>query len=56
MHHLENNKIILESELIFFRWISKRFYEKMIMEDIKDFNKIGLEVGKKLKTKVKRKL
>ena len=48
---LENNKIILESELFSLDG-SQRFYEKMIMEE-KDFNKIGLEIGKNLKQKSK---
>ncbi len=48
---LENNKIILESELFSLDG-SQRFYEKMTMEE-KDFNKIGLEIGKKLKQKSK---
>ena len=48
---LENNKIILESELFSLDG-SQRFYEKMTMEE-KDFNKIGLEIGKNLKQKSK---
>ena len=48
---IENNKIILESELFSFDG-SQRFYEKMIMKE-KDFNKIGLKIGKNLKQKSK---
>jgi len=48
---IENNKIILESELFSLDG-SQRFYEKMTMEE-KDFNKIGLEIGKNLKQKSK---
>ena len=48
---LENNKITLESELFSLDG-SQRFYEKMTMEE-KDFNKIGLEIGKNLKQKSK---
>ena len=48
---LENKKIILESELFSLDG-SQRYYEKMITEE-KDFNKIGLEIGKKLKQKSK---
>tara|TARA_B100000214_G_scaffold365408_1_gene333148 strand:- start:329 stop:1249 length:921 start_codon:yes stop_codon:yes gene_type:complete len=48
---LKNKKIILESELFSLDG-SQRFYEKMIMEE-KDFNKIGLEIGKNLKQKSK---
>ena len=48
---LENKKIILESELFSLDG-SQRFYEKMITEE-KDFNKIGLEIGRKLKQKSK---
>ena len=48
---IENNKIILESELFSLDG-SQRFYEKMTMEE-KDFNKIGLEIGRNLKQKSK---
>tara|TARA_B100001057_G_scaffold334830_1_gene335465 strand:- start:5290 stop:6210 length:921 start_codon:yes stop_codon:yes gene_type:complete len=48
---LRNNKIILEVELFSLDG-SKRFYEKLT-KDKKDFNKIGLEIGKILKDKSK---
>ncbi len=46
---LDNNKITLEAELFSLDG-SKRFYEKNT-EDINNFDKIGLEIGKKLKKK-----
>ncbi len=46
---LKNNKIILEAELFSLDG-SKRFYEKTT-KDIKEFEKIGLEIGKNLKIK-----
>ena len=46
---LDNNKITLEAELFSLDG-SKRFYEKNT-EDINNFDKIGLEIGKKLKEK-----
>ena len=48
---LNNNKIILEAELFSLNG-SQRFYEKLI-KDKKDFYKIGVEIGKKLKEKSK---
>jgi len=48
---LENDKIILESELFSLDG-SQRFYEKIAME-VKYFDKIGIEIGKKLKEKSK---
>ena len=44
---LKGNKITLEEELFSLDG-SKRFYEK-ITKDIKEFDKIGLEIGNKLK-------
>ena len=46
---LKDNKITLEAELFSLDG-SKRFYEKITME-ISDFDKIGLEIGKRLKKK-----
>tara|TARA_B100001093_G_scaffold496866_1_gene543085 strand:+ start:258 stop:1178 length:921 start_codon:yes stop_codon:yes gene_type:complete len=46
---LKDNKIVLEAELFSLDG-SKRFYEK-ITRDLKDFDKIGLEIGKNLKVK-----
>ena len=46
---LKGNKITLEAELFSLDG-SKRFYEK-ITKDIKEFDKIGLEIGNKLKEK-----
>ncbi len=51
---LKDNKITLEAELFSLDG-SKRFYEKITME-ISDFDKIGLEIGKRLKKKIKREL
>ena len=48
---LSNNKITLEAELFSLDG-SKRFYEKKT-KSIKDFDKIGLEIGKNLKDKSK---
>ncbi len=48
---LSNNKITLEAELFSLDG-SKRFYEKKT-KSIKDFDKIGLEIGKILKDKSK---
>ena len=48
---LNNNKIILEAELFSLNG-SQRFYEKLI-KDKKDFYKIGVEIGKKLKERSK---
>ena len=48
---LNSKKITLEAELFSLDG-SKRFYEK-ITRDIKDFDKIGLEIGKNLKDKSK---
>ena len=48
---LTENKIILEAELFSLDG-SKRFYEKLI-RDKKDFNKIGLEIGRNLIKKSK---
>ncbi len=48
---LKDNKIILEAELFSIDG-SRKFHEKMVME-VKDFNKIGLEIGKNLKEKSK---
>ena len=46
---LKGNKITLEAELFSLDG-SKRFYEK-ITKDIKEFDKIGLEIGNRLKEK-----
>tara|TARA_B100001093_G_scaffold444500_1_gene447548 strand:- start:639 stop:1559 length:921 start_codon:yes stop_codon:yes gene_type:complete len=46
---LKDDKISLEAELFSLDG-SKRFYEK-ITKDIRDFDKIGLEIGKRLKEK-----
>ena len=48
---LSDNRIILEAELFSLDG-SQRFYEKLI-KDKKDFYKIGVEIGKKLKEKSK---
>ena len=48
---LKDNKIILEAELFSLDG-SQRFYEKITMED-KDFDKIGIKIGKNLKNKSK---
>lgn len=46
---IKGSKITLEAELFSLDG-SKRFYEK-ITKDIRDFDKVGLEIGKKLKEK-----
>tara|TARA_B100000900_G_scaffold395841_1_gene394591 strand:- start:1664 stop:2584 length:921 start_codon:yes stop_codon:yes gene_type:complete len=46
---IKDNKITLEAELFSLDG-SKRFYEKKI-KDVRDFDKIGLEIGKNLKIK-----
>ena len=48
---LKDSKIILEAELFSLDG-SQRFYEKITMED-KDFDKIGIKIGKNLKNKSK---
>ena len=48
---LMDSKIILEAELFSLDG-SQRFYEKITMED-KDFDKIGIKIGKNLKNKSK---
>ena len=48
---LNDNKIILEAELFSLNG-SQRYYEKLI-KDKKDFYKIGVEIGKKLKERSK---
>ena len=48
---ISNNRIILEAELFSLDG-SQRFYEKKDKE-VKEFDKIGLEIGKNLKDKSK---